>query len=370
MICQSCGMPMPASEHFGTRKNGIPEKEYCCFCFKEGEFTDDVSVYEQAAENVRISGETVENGEYHISDGERILQETVKLQQLRRWKSHAIHEDYYTSVYRVLEYINRNLANVTDLDKLAEIAHISKYHFHRIFKAILNESPGEYIQRLKLEKAAFKLHTTKLTLKEIADRVGYQTAESLSKAFKKRYGMNPKEFRQSPSDLTSPLEEPVADLEIEPEIRIIPEISLLCFPVRNAFADKYAFKNAWTSLLDFVDKKNGTDLIKGYYCLSRDVSTHTTPDKCRMYACVEVEGSVKPLGKYSIQHPEGGKYAVFKYSGSPVGLEGFYCNIYRYWVPKSEFTLRDSLHFEKYLNDFTQVNEDALLMEIYIPISP
>ena len=51
LICQSCGMSM-TSEHFGTKANSTPEKEYCCFCFKNGEFTDNLSLYEFATENI------------------------------------------------------------------------------------------------------------------------------------------------------------------------------------------------------------------------------------------------------------------------------------------------------------------------------
>ena len=190
-ICQSCGMPMVAIEHFGTMNNGIPTKEYCCFCFMNGKFTDDLSVYEYAVTNVQFSKESLSDNGYRASSHELILQETVKLQNLKRWSKHNIHKDYYTSVYRVLEFINHNIHNTIVLEDLADIANISKFHFHRIFKAVLNESPGEYIQRLKLEKVAFKLHTTSLSLNIIAEQLGYQSAEALSKAFKKRYGMLP-----------------------------------------------------------------------------------------------------------------------------------------------------------------------------------
>ncbi len=39
-ICQSCGMPMLRDEDFGTNVNGGKNEDYCCYCFKDGEFTD------------------------------------------------------------------------------------------------------------------------------------------------------------------------------------------------------------------------------------------------------------------------------------------------------------------------------------------
>lgn len=367
LTCQSCGMPMLVSEHFGTRKDDTPEKEYCCFCFKNGEFTDNLSIYEYATGSVQTSEVSINYDGHQFSDYELILQETVKLQNLKRWRTHAIHQDYYTSVYRVLEYINQNIIGKIDLDKLSKIANISKYHFHRIFKAILNESPGEYIQRLKLEKAAFKLHTTNSSLKDIAEQIGYQTAESLSKAFKKRYGLTPIEYRQSPSDLNTSLANPITDFTENPEIKIILDKQLLCAPIKETFTDKYAFNDAWLSLENFIHKKNISESVEGYYCLSYDISTHTEPDKCRIYAGVEITKPTKSLGKYSVQHLQGGKYAVFKYTGSYSDLETFYCNIYRYWIPKSQFALRDSLHFEKHISNFND-GIDSAVIEIHIPI--
>ena len=40
IICQSCGMPMKRDEDFGTDAEGFRNEEYCCFCYQDGEFTD------------------------------------------------------------------------------------------------------------------------------------------------------------------------------------------------------------------------------------------------------------------------------------------------------------------------------------------
>ncbi len=370
LICQSCGMSM-TSEHFGTKANSTPEKEYCCFCFKNGEFTDNLSLYEFATENISETSATEpEELKFPISNYELILNETIKLQQLKRWKAHSVHQEYYHSVYKVVEYINQNITNRIDLSKLSEIGHISKFHFHRIFKAILNESPGEYIQRLKLEKAAFKLHTSKISVKEIAAQTGYETPESLNKAFKKRYGLSPRQYRKSPSDLTMPMNKPIAGLIAEPEIRIIQERQLLCIPVKDAYTDNHSFTNAWSELLGYVKQQKLLSSITEYFCISHDISTHTAPDKCRIYACVNIPDNIKPYGKYSIQKLKAGKYATFKFKGSYADLDTFYCNIYRYWIPKSGYTLRDSFHFEKWINDSDEIGVYESLIEIYIPIEP
>ena len=45
-ICQSCGMPISGEEQFGTNKNGSLNKDYCKYCFENGEFIDKVSMEE------------------------------------------------------------------------------------------------------------------------------------------------------------------------------------------------------------------------------------------------------------------------------------------------------------------------------------
>jgi len=43
-ICQSCGMPIDNSDQLGTNKDGTQNQDYCKYCFKDGEFIDDVSM--------------------------------------------------------------------------------------------------------------------------------------------------------------------------------------------------------------------------------------------------------------------------------------------------------------------------------------
>ncbi|WP_066713373.1 zinc ribbon domain-containing protein [Clostridium sp. Marseille-P299] len=46
IFCQSCGMPMTKEEHFASNADGSKNEDYCCYCFKEGEFTSDCSMDE------------------------------------------------------------------------------------------------------------------------------------------------------------------------------------------------------------------------------------------------------------------------------------------------------------------------------------
>lgn len=76
----------------------------------------------------------------------------------------ATKNEYNKSINKIIDYINSHLKENIDLSKLAEIANISEYHFHRIFKAFIGESVGTYITRIRLEFAAQLLQTTTLNL--------------------------------------------------------------------------------------------------------------------------------------------------------------------------------------------------------------
>ncbi len=43
-FCQSCGMPMDTPEQFGTAADGSKNEDYCTYCFKDGKFTQDVTM--------------------------------------------------------------------------------------------------------------------------------------------------------------------------------------------------------------------------------------------------------------------------------------------------------------------------------------
>mgnify|MGYP003623580352 CR=1 FL=1 len=74
------------------------------------------------------------------------------LPTLHRGQQHEVtHKAYFKAVNRALEYINSHLDESITLYCLAQVAGITDFHFHRLFRAVMRESPGEYITRLRLE---------------------------------------------------------------------------------------------------------------------------------------------------------------------------------------------------------------------------
>lgn len=127
--------------------------------------------------------------------------------------------EYNKSINLAVDYINQHLHESIDLITIAKIANISEYHFHRIFKAYIGETIGAYTSRLRLEKAAQKLQTTRQTLTEIAEKTGYQSQYSLSKAFKNHFGISPTAFRNLETYFTERFVKPEHKaIELNPKI--------------------------------------------------------------------------------------------------------------------------------------------------------
>lgn len=361
---------MAATEHFGTNSNGSTSTDYCCFCFRDGHFTNSLSMEEAIESNISYMDGSEKMDGRTLTKNEAALRMHIQLPALKRWHTHeTTHQEYFKAINRVVDYINEHLNSAINLNDLADVAHISGFHFHRIFKSSLGESPGEYIQRLRLEKAIFRLQTTRQTLTEIAEQTGYQSPHALSKAFKKRFGKSPSAYREQPSDLSVPVESP-GFIRVEPEIREISSRQVITVRVVNPYEHAEAFAYAWQKLLRFAEASGvpGDGSGHEYFTLSRDISTITRPNLCRIYACITATPGIRPKGEFGSQTIEGGTYAVFTYKGAYRNLEGLYCFIYRSWIPGSEYELRNICFFERYLNSPDAVQQDELLTEVYVPV--
>lgn len=81
--------------------------------------------------------------------------------------------------------------------QLAEITHLSVYHFHRMFGAAFGEPIGSYIRRARLIKAVGELLETDNSVTDIALGCGFSSSQAFAKALKKQTAMTPTQVRQT-----------------------------------------------------------------------------------------------------------------------------------------------------------------------------
>ena len=277
------------------------------------------------------------------------------------------YNDYIQRINKVVAYINNHLDETLDLKTLANEAALSDFHFHRIFKALKGEAIGGYITRLRLEATARLLRYTALTIEEIAFNIGYETPASLSKAFKKQYGISPTEYRTNKDTYIMKKEIINPDLALKaPKTVILEPKNLIYIALTGAYGSLdygKAYEQLWAVIKAQKLFTKGIESI----CISYDDPKITEGSLQRSDVCLAIHKPATPQDEVSCKTLAGGKYAVFFYQGSYENLSQVYDTAVR-WVIDHQYTLREEPFFEKYLNDARRTPKEKLKTEIYIPI--
>lgn len=98
-------------------------------------------------------------------------------------------------IQKVLSYIRKNIYKTIDIDSLAAISCLSKDHFIRLFKKEVNNTPLQYINQKKIEKAQLILITDSIPVKNISYLLAYEDHSYFNRLFKKLTGVTPQQYR-------------------------------------------------------------------------------------------------------------------------------------------------------------------------------
>lgn len=102
-------------------------------------------------------------------------------------------------IYKVRRFIEEHLDKPISLQMIGEYVHLHPVYVSQMYKSVTGESLTDYMLRIRMEKSAYLLKTTKLKIYEIGNKFSYQNAPYFIKQFKKVYGMTPQEFRDEHS---------------------------------------------------------------------------------------------------------------------------------------------------------------------------
>jgi AraC family transcriptional regulator len=97
---------------------------------------------------------------------------------------------------QVTSYVEEHLSRNISLSCLAQVAHMSKYHFSRSFKQSTGISPHQYVLRCRIERAKHLLRKSSVSILEVALECGFAHPGHLSRHFKQIVGVTPRRFRQ------------------------------------------------------------------------------------------------------------------------------------------------------------------------------
>ena len=101
---------------------------------------------------------------------------------------------------RARDHADRHYAEPLDLEALAAVAGMSKYHFQRMFTATYGLSPAAHLSRRRVERAQDLLRATNLTVTEVCHAVGFSSLGSFSSRFRELVGESPSEFQRRYAD--------------------------------------------------------------------------------------------------------------------------------------------------------------------------
>jgi len=106
------------------------------------------------------------------------------------------HHGYYARITKALDRIHQDYATPLTVDALAKEAHISVSAFHRTFKQVTEDSPLQYLKKVRLNKAKSLIVHEGIQASVAASRVGYESASQFSREFKRYFNVVPSKARE------------------------------------------------------------------------------------------------------------------------------------------------------------------------------
>ena len=274
--------------------------------------------------------------------------------------------DYQARLDRVIDYIHDHLDEHLDLHRLAEVACLSPYHWHRIYHGMLGETVAATVRRLRLHRAAGDLVRSKAPLRDIAAACGFSSVQSFSRVFRSAFGMTPGQYRSRGIyvALTSERKDHSSPM-YEITLRDIPKMkALTCKHTGSYLQIGRAFDHLCGWLAAHNTFQPGLRLIAIYYD-----DPAVVPEQ-ELRSCV---GVVLPDGKV-IESPfeqteiRSGTYAVLRHTGPYGELSRAYQWLYGQWLPQSGQEAADAPVFEEYLNTPRDTAPPDLVTDICLPL--
>ncbi|HEY9681495.1 MAG TPA: AraC family transcriptional regulator [Drouetiella sp.] len=283
--------------------------------------------------------------------------------------------EYARRFRQILDHIDKHLDEDLNVEKLSQVAHLSKFHFHRQFSDYCGISVSRYVQLMRLKRASFRLVFNPLEpIIQIAMDAGFENPESFSRAFKHVFGQSPSQFRREPNwkywdEQYSFSKRRGTDLMEEKEVKVVIFEPVMVAVLEHRGAPALTHESA----LRFVDWRKTTGLSpvasSRTYGVPYSDPELTSPEEFRFDICGSILEPV-PKNEYGIVTKQipGGECAVVRHLGSHERLGESVYYLYREWLPKSGRDLRDFPVYFHYLNSKFTTPEHELVTDVYLPL--
>lgn len=272
--------------------------------------------------------------------------------------------DYGRRILRVSDYIAANLDGDLGVERLADVAFFSPFHFHRIYREATGETIADTVRRLRLHRAAVELTRDDAPLERIAKRAGYGTLAAFSRAFAADYGIPPGAYRLRGS-LLPPHPRKSKTMPDDYRVEIAPFAGARLAALEHR-GDYQAIGNTFARLqIGFA--ASGLAFSRSFGIYFDD--PESVPEKeLRAEAGLVTDAAIPALeGIREVKIPAMLCASVL-HKGPYAELERAYRHLFRDWLPESGYEAADFSCFEEYLNDPRETPPQELLTRVHLPL--
>lgn len=265
--------------------------------------------------------------------------------------------DHAERIDRTLAYLADHLDQEVDLERLADVACFSPFHFHRIYRAVQGETVAETVRRMRLHRAAMDLLDGERPIERIAARAGYASQAAFTRAFRSAYGAPPAAYRTSAA---------ANALSYAVEMRTMEPITVAAL---RHVGDFNGIGPTFDRLNALAVSRGLIDAQTRYFGIFYDDPEGTATAALRSDACLTIPAGTALDGELRAMTIAGGTYAVVTHVGAYAELHRAYEWLYRECVLLEGREPADGPCVEEYLNDPRTTPVPELRSEVALPLA-
>lgn len=282
---------------------------------------------------------------------------------------------YVENIRRAVGYIESNITEEVSLAEAADAAGYSRYHFHRVFQALVGKTMTEYVRRRRLTKASYDLLRTKKGILTISLDYRFESQESFTRAFKSMFGMNPGQYRKNKRRLQL-REEPVISEEklfhfyggmpVDPKVIVKEAFMVVGMKVETKMSEN-KIPDLWQRFLPRINEiKYRTNTYETYGI--SEYSENYVDEMSTYWAGVPVYQIDEIPAGMEVKTVPASQYVVVTHKGKLDSMGNAFDYIYTTWLNKSGYVLAESDGFELYGGKFQGLDNEESETDIYIAV--
>lgn len=265
---------------------------------------------------------------------------------------------------RAMDYIENNLCEKTNYEKIAQISCCSVYHFQRMFTFMTGLTLCEYVRRRKMTMAAFELQNSDIRIVDLALNYGYESPEAFTRAFQSLHGITPTAARSQGANIKAfpriSFQVSVKGVE-EMNYKIVEKEEFQVYGIEEIFDTKngenlneipeFWLKNIKNGQCEKLAKSSGCMSMVNSVCGYRETGGTTFP-----YMLCVMKTPLSSTEGYTVVDVPKATWAIFVNEPHDIEdtsneIQKLASRVYTDWLPTAAYELIQGYEFEIYYLD-------------------